>query len=69
MWCILGHKYIKDNHRETVSHYRKHFHELNQGDIQFPMKTKDVPTLERINRLNKNVFELSSNDETFHLNT
>ena len=42
---------------------KKHFHELNQGDIQFPMK-KDIPTFERINTLNINVFELSANDKS-----
>ena len=38
LWCILAHKYIEDNHRETVSHYKKYSHELNQGDKQFSMK-------------------------------
>ena len=53
-----------DNHRERVLHYKKHFHELNQGDIRFPMKIKDIPTFERLNNLNINVFELSANDKT-----
>ena len=47
-----------------MSHYENHFHELNQGDIQFPMKIKDIPTFERLNNLNINVFELSANDKT-----
>ena len=64
LWSILAYKYKVDNHRERVSHYQKYFHELNQGDIQFPMKIKDIPTFERINKLNINVFELSGNDET-----
>ena len=64
LWSILAHKYKVDNHRERVSHYKKHFHELNQGDIQFPMKIKDIPTFERLNNLNTNVFELSANDKT-----
>ena len=48
LWSNLAHKYKVDNHRERVSHYKKHFHEFNQGDIQFPMKTKDIPTFERL---------------------
>ena len=63
-WSILAHKYKVDNHRERVSHYESHFHELNQGDIQFPMKIKDIPTFERLNNLIINVFELSANDKT-----
>ena len=39
-WSILAHKYKVDNHRERVSHYENLFHELNQGDLQFPMKKK-----------------------------
>ena len=64
IWPILAHKYKVDNHRERVSHYKKHFQELNQGDIQFPMKIKDIPTFERLNSLNINVFEFSANDKT-----
>ena len=64
LWSILAHKYKIDNHRERISHYKIHFQELNQGDIQFPMKIKDIPTFERLNILNINVFELSANDKT-----
>ena len=64
LWSILAHKYKVDNHRERVSHYENHFHELNQGDIQFPMKIKDIPTFERLNNLNINVFELSASDKS-----
>ena len=64
LWSILAHKYKVDNHRERVSHYENHFRELNQGDIQFPMKIKDIPTFERLNNLNINVFALSANDKS-----
>ena len=64
LWSILAHKDKIDNHRERVSHYENHFHELNQGDIQFPMKIKDIPTFERLNNLNINVFQISANDKT-----
>ena len=64
LWSILAHKYKVDNHRERVTHYENHSHELNQGDIQFPMKIKDIPTFETLNNLNINVFELSANDKS-----
>ena len=64
LWSFLAHKYKVDNHRQRVSNYKKHFHELNQGDIQFPMKIKDIPTSERLNNLNLKVFEISANDKT-----
>ena len=64
LWSFLAPKNKVDNHRERVSHYKKHFHELNQGDIQFPMKTKEITTFERLNTLNINVFDFSSTDKT-----
>ena len=64
LWSILALTYKVDNHRERVSHYENHFHDINQGDVQFPMKIKDIPTFERLNTLNVNVFELSGNDKT-----
>ena len=64
LWSILAHEHKVENHRERVSHYKKPFHEPNQGDIQFPMKIKVIPTFERLNNLNPNVFELSANDKT-----
>ena len=64
LWSILAHKYKVDNHRERVSHYENHFHELDQGGIQFPMKIKDIPTFEKLSNLNTNFSELSANDKT-----
>ena len=32
------------------------------------MKIKDIPTFERLNNLNIDVFELSANDKTLHPN-
>ena len=64
LWSILAHEHKVENHRERVSHYKKSFHEPNQGDIQIPMKIKVIPTFERLNNLKPNVFELSANDKT-----
>ena len=50
---LLAHKYKVDNHRERVSHHKKHFRELNQGDINFPMKIRDIPTFEKLNTVIK----------------
>ena len=67
LWSNLAHKNKVDTHRERISSNKKIFHELNQGDIQFPMKIKDLPTFERLNNLNINVFGLSANDKTLSL--
>ena len=47
-----------------MTHYENHFHEIDQGDIQFPMKIKDIPTFETLKNLNINVFELSAKDKS-----
>ena len=60
----MAHKYKVDDHRERVSHYENHFHERTQGDIQCPMKIKDIPTFERLNNLNRIVFEISANEKS-----
>ena len=52
LWSILAHKCKVHKHRERVSHYENHFHELNHGDIQFLMKIKDIPTFQRLNNSN-----------------
>ena len=64
LWSILAHKYKVGIHRERVSHYKTHFHELNQGDIHFTMKIKDLRTFERKYNLIIKFFELSANDKT-----
>ena len=46
LWSILPLKNKVDFHRERVSHYENYFHELNQSDIQFSMKRKNIPTFE-----------------------
>ena len=64
LWSILAHKYKVDYHSEKVSNYKKSFQDLFQGDIQFPVKIKDIPFFEILNNLNINVFELSAIDKT-----
>ena len=68
LWSILAHKYKVVNDRERVSYFKKFFHELNQGDIHFPMKKKDLPTFERLNYKNKIISELSANGKTLSPN-
>ena len=67
LWYFLAHKHKVDHNREKKSHYKKHFFELGQVDIQFPMKIEVLPTFERIKNLNINVFELSAIDKTLSL--
>ena len=67
MWCILAKKNKVDDHRERVSNYAMPFDELNQNDIPFLMKIKDISAFEQLSNLNINVFNLSSNDKILSL--
>ena len=60
LWCILAHLHEVDIHLRRVSNHERKFYEINQGDKHFPMKIKDIPTFQKLNILNINVFKLSS---------
>ena len=62
LWSILAHLYPKDNgHQRRMnkpSAYEEHKDEINTGDIQFPLRIRDIGKLERLNNLSINVFSL-----------
>ena len=47
-----------------MSQYKNQFHELNQGDFQFLVKIKEIPTFEKLNNSNISKFESSANVKT-----
>ena len=60
VWSILAHLFpVDDKHKERTSNYSKHVNKLDVGDIEFPMRIKDIPKFEKLNNLNINVFELN----------
>ena len=60
LWCILAHLYPVEDHKKTLN-YSMHFTKLKREGLEFPMKVKDIPKLENLNRLNVYVFELNGN--------
>ena len=65
LWCILAHSHEVDRDRERVSHIEKYFTELNQSDLQIPMKLKHIPKFEKLERIIINVFGLTSSGDIF----
>ena len=63
-WCFSAQLFEVNIHRERVSHCKIYYHELNQGDIQFLMEEKDIPTFEQLEDVNINIFELSSSSSS-----
>ena len=64
LWCILAYLYPIEDHKDRISKYDMYKHTLNIKGLEFPMKVKDIPKFERLNKLNIrghgiNVFELT----------
>ena len=83
LWCILAYLYPVEDNKNITSSYSKHFHKFNLEGLDFPMKVKDIPKFENLDRLSTggqqccipkalcvNVFELTGNVLTpIHINT
>ena len=59
LWCILAHLHPVEDIKKGSSKYDMHKHTLCFGDLEFPMKIKDIPKFEKLNHLNIDVFELT----------
>ena len=69
LWCILPYLYPVEDHKDRISKYLMLEKKLNLKGLEFPMKVKDIPKFERLNKLNIrghgiNVFELTGNNLT-----
>ena len=83
LWCILAYLYPVEDNKNITSSYSKHFDKFNLEGLDFPMKVRDIPKFENLNRLSTggqqcclpkalcvNVFELTGNVLTpIHINT
>ena len=62
LWCILAHlfpKYRTDHGRKfKPDAYKEHMDEIDTGDLLFPLRIRDIGKLERLNKLNINVYSL-----------
>ena len=61
LWCILAHlfpKYTGHQLQFKPNVYREHMDEINTGDLQFPLRIRDIGKLERLNNLSINVYSL-----------
>ena len=64
LWCILAHLFPK--YRDSAERYRnnsptayeEHKDQINTGDLQFPLRIRDIGKLERLNNLSINVYSL-----------
>ena len=62
LWCTVAHlfpKYRAGGYREfSPNAYEEHKDQINTGDLQFPLRIRDIGKLEHLNNLSINVFSL-----------
>lgn len=57
-YAILSALYPSESNPHRLNQYRVHEHEINFGDIEFPVKLKDVKKFEKLNNISVNVYML-----------
>ena len=62
LWCIIAHlfpKYRTDGRRQIIPDvYEEHRNQIDTGDLQFPLRIRDIGKLERLNNISVNVYSL-----------
>ena len=61
LWSILAKLYPTNNHKQRVSKYKPYEDKINMNGIDYPVKIKDIPKVEKQNgNLSINVFALEN---------
>ena len=58
IWAILSKLFPTDKNKDRVTKYEEYENEINMRGINYPVKIKDIPKVERQNNLSINVFAL-----------
>ena len=64
LWSILAHLFpnyrdsAKQDRNNKPTAYEEHKDQINTGDLQFPLRIRDIGKLERLNNLSINLFSL-----------
>ena len=68
MWAILSKLYPATDHKERVTKYQPYEHKIKMKNIDYPVRIKDIPKVEKQNDLSINVFALEnqSNKESLY---
>eukprot|EP00116_Pleurobrachia_bachei_P000372 sb/3460634/ len=57
LYCLLAHMFPVKTHAERYTKYLQHVDKVTMGDVQFPVKLKDIPKIEQMNNLSISVFQ------------
>ncbi|XP_031777427.1 uncharacterized protein LOC107981297 [Nasonia vitripennis] len=66
-YAILSALHPSETNPNRVNQYRMYENELNFGDIEFPVKLKDVPKFEKLNDISVNVYMLKKYNVKFEV--
>ena len=59
LWSLLAKLYPVDDHKDRITKYKLHENKINMNGIEYPVKMKDIPTIEKQNNISINVFALN----------
>eukprot|EP00116_Pleurobrachia_bachei_P000927 sb/3461189/ len=62
LYCLLAHMFPVKTHAERYTKYLQHVDKVTMGDVQFPVKLKDIPKIEQLNNLSISVFQWCRGD-------
>eukprot|EP00116_Pleurobrachia_bachei_P001524 sb/3461786/ len=57
LYCILAHLFPVKINQDRRTKYLKHEDKVAMGDVQFPVKLKDIPKIEKLNNFSISVFQ------------
>ena len=60
LWTILSKLYPASDHKQRVTKYEKYENKINMKGIEYPVRIKDIPKVEKQNNLSINVFALNN---------
>ncbi|XP_047513541.1 uncharacterized protein LOC125055226 isoform X2 [Pieris napi] len=63
-WALLSALFPVLKNSDRVSSYFKHSNKLKFDNIKFPVKFRDIPKIENLNKISINVFGLEYNEQT-----
>ena len=61
LWSVLAHLFPVEKDANRVKKYKKHLDTIKYGDINMPMKLKDIDKFEKLNNLIINVYGCTKN--------
>ena len=63
IWCHIAYLYPATSHKKRVSKYKMNENKVNYEGITFPVKLNQIDKIEKLNKINFNIFTFSENEK------